>query len=126
MLNKLKKWLNKLLFTLPSRLPVGMIEFKDWADSIVSTYNLPDNDSIRFALATMILHLESNSKIEVNLLVLKLIIPTSSWKSKRHFAEMTLKSMSNQISSAVMHDLKDKQKKLEEESAAKASENDKA
>lgn len=107
-ISKIKNVLIKLSFYLPHKLPTGMIEFNVWADSIISAYGLPDNDSTKFALATMILHLES----------------TAAYKPKRYFALTTLKSMSNQIAAGVMQDLKAKQAervKQEEEEAKKAS-----
>lgn len=90
---KLKKFLNKIRFFFPSSLPVGMTEFYVWADSIIDAYGLPNNDSSQFALATMILHLDS----------------TSDSKPKRYFGKAALKSMSNQIAAGVMQDLKQKQ-----------------
>lgn len=92
-LSKVKKALAKLVAFIPTSLPIGMTEFGHWADSIVLTYDLPDNDSTRFALATMILHLDS----------------TSASKPKRYFGLAALKSMSNQIAGGVMQELKDKQ-----------------
>lgn len=118
-LQKVKNILNKVIFLLPSRLPSGMKEFESWASSIIQTYNFPDNDSTRFALATMILHLESVAKIELNLLIVKILIPTSAFKSKQYFAQTVLKSMSNQVAAGVMQDLKEKQKREAEEAAAK-------
>lgn len=90
---KLSLFLNKVLFLFPSSLPVGMTEFKSWMDSIIQTYAIPDNDSSRFALATMILHLSS----------------TISSKPKVHFARSMRKAMANQVAAAVMQDLKAKQ-----------------
>lgn len=77
----------------PSPLPRGMTEFKTWSSSIISTYNLPDNDSVRFSLAVMVLHLDS----------------TNAFKPKRFFGLSALKGMSNQVVSQVIQDLKAKQ-----------------
>lgn len=100
-LTKIKQFLSKLRNFLPSALPRGMSDFDSWSDDVISTYDLPANDSIKFALATMILHLG----------------PTDSHKSKRYFAKCVLKGMSAQVASSVMYTLKEKQKA--EEVAAK-------
>ena len=52
----IKKTLNKLSHLIPTALPRGMTEFETWAASIITTYDFPNNDSVRFALATMIIH----------------------------------------------------------------------
>lgn len=115
---KVKKLLRKLLFLLPSSLPIGMNEFNIWADSIIQTYDFPDNDSLRFALATMILHLESNSKFELNLLIFKVVLPTSGYKSKFFFVQALHKGASNQVASGKMQELK----QLQEQAMRQASE----
>lgn len=99
-----KRALYRLLSFLPSALPVGMTQFQVWADKIIFAYNLPDNDSSRFALATMILHAAS----------------TDAYKPKRYFGLCALKSMSNQIAGGVLQDLKQKQ---QERIAAEAGKN---
>ena len=102
----------KLAFDLspiPSRLPIGMAAFDTWADSIVDAYGLPSNDSVRFGIATAILHLESNSKVELNFLLFKVLIPTSSFKSKAYFGHIMLKGAANQVAGGVMQELKQKQ-----------------
>lgn len=107
-LTKVKNVFNRLFFYLPTPLPIGMNDFDSWAQSIINVYLLPDNDSTRFALATMILHLDS----------------TSSSKPKAYFGRATRKSMSNQIAAGVMQDLKQKQAdkiKAEQEAVQKAA-----
>lgn len=123
-INKIKKVLVKLSHLIPTALPIGVTEFNDWADSILEANpDLPNNDSMRFALATMVLHLESTSKVEVNLLIVKLQIPTSGIKSKHFFAQSLRKSASNQIAAAAMHELKEKQQaQMKAEAEAKANE----
>ena len=91
--NQFKKFLVRLTFFFPSPLPIGMTEFEDWADSILAHSVAPNNDSTRFALATMILHLPS----------------LASWKSKEYFLRALHKSAANQIAAGVMQDLKQKQ-----------------
>ena len=119
---KLKKAWLRFISIFPSRLPVGMQEFNTWADDIIFAYDLPDNDSLRFGLATAILHLESSAKIEINFGIIKLTIPSSAFKSKRYFAQIMLKGASNQVASGVMQDLKFKQQEaIAKEAAAKAN-----
>lgn len=91
--NKVKKVLMKVASFLPSRLPQGMTEFGIWADSIIYAYDIPDNDSMRFALATQILHAESGR----------------AYRPKRLFAMQLYKAMSNQVAAGIMQELKDKQ-----------------
>lgn len=55
-LNKLKLLGTKILYLFPSRIPIGMEEFDNWAKDILTTYGWPDNGSFRFALATMIIN----------------------------------------------------------------------
>lgn len=87
------KFFSKLKTFFPSPLPVGMAEFDVWSQSIIDAYVLPDNDSTRFALATMILHAGSSE----------------AYKPKRFFGLCVKKSMANQIAGGVMQDLKKKQ-----------------
>lgn len=102
MIDQVKKFFKKVSCFFPTPLPIGMVDFGLWADSIIDVYGLPNNDSVRFALATMILHADSK----------KAAI------SKRYFGLCALKSMSNQIASGIMHELKEKQKKEAELQAA--------
>ncbi len=55
----IKRLYDQIRGLFPSRLPTGVAEFNAWADSIASTYQLPtaDQDSVRFSLATQIMHL---------------------------------------------------------------------
>lgn len=89
----MSKFIQRVLALFPSALPLGVTAFETWSKSIIDTYSLPDNDSTRFALATMILHADAGGY----------------HKPKRYFARMVLKSMSNQIAGQVMQDLKKKQ-----------------
>lgn len=100
---KAKQFFNKILGFFPSNLPHGMTEFDKWSNDLIFTYDLPNNDSIKFALATMILHLE----------------PTECDKPKRYFGRAVQKGMAAQVAHGVMQTLKDKQKA--EEEAAKAA-----
>ncbi len=95
----MKKLLTKFWFLFPSRLPIGMTQWKKWSKDIISTYPLPQNESSEFALATMILH-----------------SPASKfYRSKWSFARDAMKSMSNQIASQVMLEIKEKRAAMEAE-----------
>ena len=102
---KAKTVFQKVKDFFPTRLPIGMTEFKTWSDTLVSTYNFPDNDSIRFSLASMILHLGS----------------TSAYKANRFFVLSMKKAMANQIAAAVMQELKTRQEEQRKQEAAAAT-----
>lgn len=102
LLVKLHRAVRLLKAYIPSRLPSGMAEFEAWSNDIIDLYGAPKNDSIRFALATMILHCDA----------------LDAYKSKHYFGLNVLKGMSNQVASGVMHELK---KKQEADRAAEAA-----
>lgn len=94
---------NYFEFKRPGVLPQGVTAFNTWADSIILHYGLPDNDSVRFMLATMILHAKEDA----------------CYLSKEYFAKRALKSAANQVAAGVMQDLKAKQEaKIKEEAEA--------
>lgn len=90
---KFNKIYNKLLSYIPSALPVGLEDFDSWAKSIIDQSKVPDNDSVRFSLAVMVLHLET----------------TISHKAKAYFVRALHKAAANQVVSQVIQDLKAKQ-----------------
>lgn len=97
----------RIIALLPTKLPQGLTEFEVWASSIIKTYEMPDNPSIRFALATQILHLPA----------------TASHMAKSYFGKALMKGAASQVAGAVMQDLKEKQAqamKLEAEAKAEA------
>ncbi len=93
MKEKLKHLIDLIWGLLPQPLPLGMAEFDLWTTRIIRTYGLLDNDSVRFALATMIMH----------------VGPQSSRKSPLYFAKTAKKGMANQIAHGYMQNLKEKQ-----------------
>lgn len=100
----MKKLLRILLSFIPTPLPVGMEEFKEWQSSILSLSKVPDNESTRFAVSVMIMHLG----------------PAEDYKAKRYFIKALNKSAANEIANAVCLDLKAKQKaRIEAEEEAK-------
>jgi hypothetical protein len=93
LLNKVKQVIAHLLAYLPSALPIGMTEFDEWAKSVLALTNLPDNDSTRFTLASIIPHQDKGAFLT----------------PKIKFAHLMLKAASNQIAFGVMEELKAKQ-----------------
>lgn len=75
-------------------LPKGITEFHAWADDLITLAGVPNNDSVKFALAVSITHLG----------------PTESHKSKKHFISVLQKGAATQIAFAIMDELKAKQK----------------
>lgn len=92
--NKIKRIMNQIKGLIPTAVPVGMSEFQTWADSILDTYPLPaDSDSIKFSLATVIMHLG----------------PTAAYRSKFYFFLVLRAGMAKQVAGAVFQDIKLKQ-----------------
>jgi hypothetical protein len=92
---KLTRFFNILAGFFPTPLPVGLSEFNAWADSFATTYSLPtaDQDSIRYALATMIMHQG----------------PTAAYKSKFFFYLCLRSSAAKQVAGAAFMEIKTKQ-----------------
>lgn len=113
--SKLIKPFRKLAAYFPSPLPVGMTDFQKWCDDIVYLYDLPDNESLRWTLGAVILHLSPRKNGG-----------TCYYKSKRFFGLTALKGASNEIAHAYMEQLKEKQKAMikaaQDEESAKAAE----
>lgn len=99
----LKKLLNKVTSFFPEALPIGVSDFEKWSTSIITAYDLPDNESARFAIASAVMHLGS----------------TEAYKPRRYFGLTMRKGMANQIAHAIMLELKTKQEeKIKAEKAA--------
>lgn len=75
-------------------LPQGLTEFHTWSDDIIDLYDLPNNDTVKFALATAILHAAPDAAVE----------------SKEWYGLRMQKGASNEIAAAVMHEIKDRNK----------------
>lgn len=90
----------------PSRLPTGVTEFNAWADSIASTYRLPtaDQDSVRFSLASQIMHLG----------------PTADSKPKYYFVRAIRAGAAKQIAGNAFYEIKSKHQAAQK--AAQAAE----
>lgn len=107
----MKRLAKLLLAFIPTRLPIGMSEFDNWSNDIIELSGLPDNDSVRFALASAIMHGKSDG----------------AYVSKFYFVKLMLKGAANQIAHAKFQALKQEQeakaaeaKRLAEEKALEA------
>src|ERR1700722_18846253 len=102
----MKNILLRLLCYLPTKLPQGMTEFETWASSILTAFNMPDNDSTHFALAVAILHLDA----------------TSAYKPRTYFGKILIKGAASQIAGAKMQELKERHAAQQSAEAAKSAE----
>lgn len=93
-LNKCKLYFKKFLYLFPSPLPIGLTEFDNWAKDVLTTYGWPDNDSFRFALASMIINQG----------------PAKCSRSKYYFSKVVHAAASKQVAGDVFYSLKMKQK----------------
>lgn len=91
----------RILSYIPTPLPVGLTEFHAWADSIIELAGeFADRDSLKWALASNILHYKSNSISSV---------------PKAFFVSSLRKAAANQVASQVFTDIKEKQAKKQAE-----------
>lgn len=90
---------------LPTKLPQGVTEFTEWANDILDTYGLPNNDSTHFALATAIMHAKNGE----------------AYFSKEYFAHILMRGAANQVAHHIMLECKARQeaKAAQEAEAAK-------
>ena len=119
----IKKSVYKFLAFFPSRLPIGDAQFEKWFQSVAYTYDLPANDSVRFALSTMMMHVAPKNKPSF----LEGLINSGGpyYVSKRYFGLTALKGAVSQTAHQQMADCKvrqDERKKAAEEAAKKATE----
>lgn len=81
----------------PTKLPTGIAEFHEWAESFATIYGdqLPTKnmDSIKFALASQIMHLGADD----------------AFKAKEDFFKMLIAGASKQVAHAVFTEIKQKQ-----------------
>lgn len=112
-MNTLKRFFKKhILHRFPTPLPRGMTEFEVWCKDIIDVYQFPDNASVRFMLAAILLHLGQ----------------TEDSKAKRYFGKCGLAAASKEIAHAQMTQLKEAQqaKAAEELKAASSLNNQEA
>lgn len=97
----MRQSLDKMLSYFPRKLPVGIAEFTTWSERIINLAGqFADPDSMKFALASQLLHLP----------------PQSSSKPDQYFIRSMRKAAVNQVASQVFQDIKIKQQE-----AAKAA-----
>ncbi len=95
--------IKQLLSYLPTRLPTGMTEFQKWSQDIIDlTGSLADDDSMRFAISSQIMHMGAQ----------KDCVP------KRYFVASLRKAAANQVASQVFQDVKLRQQQKAQEAAA--------
>lgn len=93
----MKLLLKRILSYFPTPLPVGLTQFDTWADSIIElSGEYADRDSMRFAIASMVIHSDANRGS----------VPKNS------FVRKLRKSAANQVASQVFQDVKAKQEAI--------------
>lgn len=92
----MKRLLRQLLGFIPEKLPTGVGAFDAWVDALIDTYTMPTSDrpSIRFVLASIIMHLG----------------PRSAFKSKFYFYLMLHSSATKQVAGQIFYETKEAQK----------------
>lgn len=99
--DSIKRFIYKIQGLLPTTLPVGVTAFNNWCDKLLFTYFPPNavpptEESFRFSIAAMILHLDHQ----------KARVPN------RFFGKAIQKGAANEVASFVMRDLKAKRDAL--------------
>jgi len=114
MRQQLRLLLTKALSYLPTKLPVGVTEFNKFADDVIAlSGQYADRDSMRFAIASMLIHAPHDK----------------GSLSKHYFVVRLRKSAANQVASQVFQEIKalqDKPKPAEDTSAKEAVSNGQA
>jgi len=91
LLSKPRQLLKKLLSYLPSKLPTGKTQFDAFAADLIALSDFQvDETSMRFAIASMLIHAPSDS----------------GSLSKNYFVKRLRKSAANQVASQVFQDIK--------------------
>jgi len=95
---------NRIRGYFPSLLPTGTEAFHKWSDKLIETYPMPteDKDSLKFALATTIMHLG----------------PQDHHKANEYFYRTIVAGASKQVAHSVFTDIKLSQKAAAEKLAA--------
>lgn len=105
-MRQLRYLLKYVLSYLPTPLPVGTTEFNRFADQIIElSGEYADRDSMRFAIASMVIHADHKAAA----------------LSKQYFVKRLRKSAANQIASQVFQDIKQLQEKQKAEETAKTN-----
>lgn len=94
-LSSLVRHLKRIRGMFPEPLPSGPMEFDQWCADIFDIYGLPDHADFRHALASMILH--QNSNVDA--------------MPKRFFVKSIKKAMANQVAFKKLEEYRDQDKK---------------
>lgn len=92
----MEQLINYLRGFFPEKLPIGMHEFDIFCEDLFATYCIPENDTYRRAVATMIMHLG----------------PTTHKKAKYFFAKSIKKAQANEVAYQIIQDINDKEKQV--------------
>jgi len=96
--------------TTPVRLPVGMTEFKEWADKIIDLAGpIADRDSMEYVLASTILHLGDEKDPVTGVTKRRAAAPL------QEFVDILWRSAANQVASQVFQDITQAKKQREEQ-----------
>ena len=93
----IKRLVRHALSFIPTKVPTGITEFHAWAEDIIDLAGAPKNDSVKFSIAAMVPH--SNSQ--------------DAYKPKRYYVLTLMKAMANQVAYAIVQELKTKQAEAE-------------
>lgn len=100
------KWFTKRKLTEKRPLPVGVTEFHEWSDRIISGACLPATpDSLKFALANILINLPPNLAFEEDV----------------YFIHCLRKSAANQVADFVRTEIRDRVKKEKEQNSAQVT-----
>ncbi len=104
LINKIKRIINQIRGRYNSPLPTGMEEFETWVKAMINTYDLPTQDltSIKFTLASIIMHLR----------------PEDAEKPMLYFVKMIRAACAKQVAGQAFYDIKQEQQKKQAEATA--------
>ena len=92
----MKRLLKVIRSYFSSPLPMGRAEWNAWTQEIIDLSGMPDNDSSRFALSAMIMHLGPKNGMPQDKM------------PKRYFVKNLRKAAANEVAHAMLSELKDK------------------
>lgn len=116
MSKQLRQVYSRIRSYFPSALPKGMTEFENWSNDIIElSGRVADEVSIKFALASMLMHLSPSKNIYQT---------QFGSVPKNHFVQGLLASAAKQVAQQKFQDIKqaqiDAQKKAEEDAKVKS------
>lgn len=99
-------FIERILSYFPRKLPIGITEFEVWAARIIRLAGkFADEDSMKFALASNVIHLDHQ----------RAFVPD------HYFVRSLTKAAANQVASQVFSDIKQKQLEAAQKAAAEAT-----